>query len=158
MTGEFPAQRVINAENVSIWWYHHVKFDAKLTHASHTTIPVSSKKKKIRPQKWYHSFRVWLMNSPMRKHYQPKTRTQRYFCVHSANERWRYTETPSLIGWAYTQNDPCEHEHPSSRTTMMMMTQACLQNGVLILWSCCHVLGSLWCGVWLINFWRWIDW
>ena len=24
VTGEFPAQRAINAENVSIWWRHHV--------------------------------------------------------------------------------------------------------------------------------------
>ena len=24
-----------------------------------------------------------------------------------ANERWRYTVTPSLIGWAHTQYDPC---------------------------------------------------
>ena len=24
-----------------------------------------------------------------------------------ANERWRYTVTLSLIGWAHTQNDPC---------------------------------------------------
>ena len=24
-----------------------------------------------------------------------------------ANERWCYTATPSLIGWAHTQNDPC---------------------------------------------------
>ena len=23
MTGEFPAQRTSNAENVSIWWSHH---------------------------------------------------------------------------------------------------------------------------------------
>ena len=23
-----------------------------------------------------------------------------------ANERWRYTETPSLTGWVHTQNDP----------------------------------------------------
>ena len=23
-TGEFPAQRASNAENVSIWWRHHV--------------------------------------------------------------------------------------------------------------------------------------
>ena len=29
-------------------------------------------------------------------------------CMHPANERWRYTVTPSLIviGWAHTQNDP----------------------------------------------------
>ena len=25
-TGEFPAQRASNAENVSIWWRHHVKW------------------------------------------------------------------------------------------------------------------------------------
>ena len=27
-------------------------------------------------------------------------------CVHPANERWRYSVAPSLIGWAHTQNDP----------------------------------------------------
>ena len=27
-------------------------------------------------------------------------------CMRPANERWRYTVTPSLIGWAHTQNDP----------------------------------------------------
>ena len=26
--------------------------------------------------------------------------------MHPANERWRYTVTLSLTGWAYTQNDP----------------------------------------------------
>ena len=26
VTGEFPTQRVSNAENVSIWWRHHVKW------------------------------------------------------------------------------------------------------------------------------------
>ena len=26
-------------------------------------------------------------------------------CIRPANERWRYTVTPSLIGWAHTQND-----------------------------------------------------
>ena len=30
VTGEFPAQRASNTENVSIWWRHH----AQLTHAS----------------------------------------------------------------------------------------------------------------------------
>ena len=28
-------------------------------------------------------------------------------CMRPANERWRYTVTPSLIGWVHTQNDPC---------------------------------------------------
>ena len=28
-------------------------------------------------------------------------------CMHPANERWRYTVTPSLIGWMHTQNNPC---------------------------------------------------
>ena len=27
VTGEFPAQRASNAENVSIWWRHHEEFD-----------------------------------------------------------------------------------------------------------------------------------
>ena len=29
VTGEFPAQMASNAENVSIWWRHHVKTDTK---------------------------------------------------------------------------------------------------------------------------------
>ena len=27
VTGEFPAQRASNAENVSIWWSHHIVFN-----------------------------------------------------------------------------------------------------------------------------------
>ena len=27
-------------------------------------------------------------------------------CMPPANERWRYSVTPSLIGWVHTQNDP----------------------------------------------------
>ena len=27
-------------------------------------------------------------------------------CMRPANERWRYTVTPSLFGWTHTQNDP----------------------------------------------------
>ena len=30
-------------------------------------------------------------------------------CLGSANERWRYLITSSLIGWAHTQNDPWIH-------------------------------------------------
>ena len=41
-TGEFPAQRASNAENVSIWWRHHVKMRLTLLSASiHTTTNVS---------------------------------------------------------------------------------------------------------------------
>ena len=29
VTGEFPSQRASNAENVSIWWRHHVAVDIK---------------------------------------------------------------------------------------------------------------------------------
>ena len=29
-------------------------------------------------------------------------------CMCPANERWRYNVTSSLIGWAHSQNDPCE--------------------------------------------------
>ena len=30
-------------------------------------------------------------------------------CIHPANERWRYSVTPSLIGWTHIQNDPCAY-------------------------------------------------
>ena len=30
-------------------------------------------------------------------------------CMRPANERWRYSVTPSLIGWAHTQNDPWDY-------------------------------------------------
>ena len=31
VTGEFPAQMVSNAENVSIWWCHHVRCNSNIT-------------------------------------------------------------------------------------------------------------------------------
>ena len=37
-------------------------------------------------------------------------------CKHPAIERWRYTVTPSLIGWVHTQNNPwasCGNLHTS---------------------------------------------
>ena len=30
-------------------------------------------------------------------------------CMLPSNERRRYSVTPSFIGWAHTQNDPCSH-------------------------------------------------
>ena len=30
-------------------------------------------------------------------------------CSNPVNERWHYSVTPSLIGWAYRQNDPWKH-------------------------------------------------
>ena len=33
VTGEFPAQMASNAENVSIWWRHHVSVERKRSHA-----------------------------------------------------------------------------------------------------------------------------
>ena len=38
-----------------------------------------------------------------------KLRGMNILCMCPANERWRYSVTPSLIGWAYTQNDPCPY-------------------------------------------------
>ena len=35
-------------------------------------------------------------------------------CMHSANERRRYTVTPSLIGWAHTQNNPSQCCHDAN--------------------------------------------
>ena len=47
VTGEFPAQMTSNAENVSIWWRHHVNkllknsriFGDLLRHDAHVTLP-----------------------------------------------------------------------------------------------------------------------
>ena len=33
VTGEFPAQRASNAENVSIWWRHHDMYQSEQTRA-----------------------------------------------------------------------------------------------------------------------------
>ena len=33
----------------------------------------------------------------------------RILCMRTANQRWCYSVTPSLIGWAHTQNDPWVH-------------------------------------------------
>ena len=38
---------------------------------------------------------------------QPPTGRDCFVHMCPANERWRYSVTPSLIGWAHTQNDPC---------------------------------------------------
>ena len=35
-------------------------------------------------------------------------------CMHPDNERWCYSVTPSLIGWALTQNDPCIWHHQAT--------------------------------------------
>ena len=40
VTGEFPAQRASNTENVSIWWCHHVnhEFTSAVVYYVYTTI------------------------------------------------------------------------------------------------------------------------
>ena len=38
VTGEFPAQRSSNAENVAIWWRHHVTLLGKPLYAAHVSI------------------------------------------------------------------------------------------------------------------------
>ena len=56
-------------------------------------------------------------------------------CMRLANERWRYTVTPSLIGWAHTQNGPQAFIFYISKTTPMTkcvdinQTWMCLSGG-----------------------------
>ena len=50
-------------------------------------------------------------------------------CMCPANERWRYSVTPSLIGWAHAQNDPCFGTHKHS--TASSISEATLKNMVL---------------------------
>ena len=47
VTGEFPAQRASNAENVSIWWRHHGKNSAK-----RCTMPMQSEHH-LKPETFY---------------------------------------------------------------------------------------------------------
>ena len=50
VTGEFPAQRVTNVENVSIWWPHHETMFPKMRHyfnGSYISQPVTFRKPTI---------------------------------------------------------------------------------------------------------------
>ena len=57
------------------------------------------------------SLMMMLLNSVSGRHYRithicPDVHTPGIIvCMRPANERWRYTVTPSLIGWARTQNE-----------------------------------------------------
>ena len=42
-TGEFPAQKPSNAENVSIWWRHHVSTQIRDTEMLYQTVSVSGR-------------------------------------------------------------------------------------------------------------------
>ena len=93
VTGEFPAQKASNADDVSIWWRHHAP---EMLH-------------------WH-----W-RNGPKGNVQNPKNITKQttencesrdHICVRLANERRRYIVTSSLIGWPHTQNDPCKSCDP----------------------------------------------
>ena len=49
VTGEFPAQKVINAENVSIWWRHHI--------SQHTDSGLHSWTDSWKQQLWYGTYK-----------------------------------------------------------------------------------------------------
>ena len=57
-TGEFPAQMASNAENVSIWWRHHV-----LTGVDQISVRVIwvAFRATTLLAKWYHPIRVWMI-------------------------------------------------------------------------------------------------
>ena len=68
-------------------------------------------------------------------------------CIRPANERRRYNVNSSLIGWAYTQNDPCSSQ-PVSHQAINMWTNNDLWHGPLafniienwiqkFIWKCC---------------------
>ena len=52
-----------------------------------------------------------------------------------ANERWCYSVTPSLIGWAHTENDPCLWEEGGN----INLTHC----GLVMYATCMHVLHML---------------
>ena len=55
-TGEFPAQMASNAENVSIWWRHHVK----LWVVSHRILRLEWSESEAEMSSFWRNFRHWL--------------------------------------------------------------------------------------------------
>ena len=53
-TGEFPTQKASNAENVSIWWRHHVKY---LTYP----IPVTEPHNALHGHLWHHQQNIIIL-------------------------------------------------------------------------------------------------
>ena len=81
-TGEFPAQMASNAENVSIWWRHHVRAISMKCSWTSSVICVRGLynviKKSLQHLLGVHEFRDHFVYAP---------------------NQW---ETTSLIGWAHT--------------------------------------------------------
>ena len=64
-------------------------------------------------------------------------------CMRPSNERWRYTVTPSLIGWGHTQNDTWCTEQ--MRWIMEMGQTSWLTASIFKV----HNLFSLYCNGWI---------
>ena len=64
VTGEFPAQMASNAENVSIWWRHHVFQDSDCPSASETILNNMGKWTKTSSTNRVHIFRECFVIEP----------------------------------------------------------------------------------------------
>ena len=68
-------------------------------------------------------------------------------CMRPANERRRYIVTSSLIGWAHTQNDPCDIKNPYTGKTVFLYWDCSLEiKACLDSWCnlCRHRMLSSW--------------
>ena len=91
-TGDFPAQRASDAENVSVWWRHHA------THwPGVVMIPTF-------PPLHHKSCDGVGFMTTFRFHWWLSSGNILFMCP--ASKKRRYSATSSLIGWAHTQNNP----------------------------------------------------
>ena len=69
VTGEFPAQRDSNAENVSVWWRHHVDNVTHLPRSEWSivqTVRSYPERNESSPERWSHyiMYTIWSFNQP----------------------------------------------------------------------------------------------
>ena len=66
-------------------------------------------------------------------------------CVRSASERWCYSVTPSLIGWAHTQNDPWKWLRSAQATKISnILIRALIQYRIRCLIVRAHKVLKMW--------------
>ena len=63
MTGELPAQKASNAENISIWWRHHVEVGLKMFNDSYSFVKYSIVFQQITHTLKSFIFKFWLVQN-----------------------------------------------------------------------------------------------
>ena len=107
VTGQFPAQRASNMENVSIWWYHHVRL-MSITHQYKSSMSKWHWSECFCTLQWRHNGRDGVSN------HQP--------CDFLLNRliRWRSKKTSKLrVPGLCVGNSPLTGQFPAQRASNM---------------------------------------